>query len=37
MGAALFELLDHREQVSNGAGEAIEPDHDQGLAAANLA
>ena len=27
-------LLDHREQVADGAGEAIEPDHDQGLAPA---
>jgi hypothetical protein len=26
-----------REQVTDGAGEAIEPDHDQGLAPADLA
>ena len=36
MRAARFELLDHREQVTDGAGEAIEPDHDQGLAPADL-
>ena len=37
MRAARFELLDNREQVTDGAGEAIEPDHDQGLARADLA
>jgi hypothetical protein len=36
MGAARFELLDYREQVTDGAGEAIEPDHDQRLAPDDL-
>ena len=37
MRAARFELLDDGEQVADRAGEAIEPDHDQGFAGADLA
>jgi hypothetical protein len=37
MGATGLELLDHGEQVRNRTGEAIKPDHDQGLARTDLA
>ena len=37
MRALGLELLDDGEQVADRAGEAIEPDHDQGLAGADLA
>jgi hypothetical protein len=35
MRVAGLELLDHRQRVTDRAGEAIEPDHDQGLAGAD--
>ena len=37
MRALRLELLDDGEQVADRAGEAVEPDHDQGLAGADLA
>ena len=37
MRALGFELFDDSEQVADRAGEAIEPDDDQGLAGADLA
>ena len=37
MATADFELFDDGEQVADRAGEAIEPDHDEGLAGADLA
>ena len=37
MRALGLELLDDGEQVTDRAGEAIEPDHDQGLAGSDLA
>ena len=37
MPAAGFELFNDGEQVADRAGEAIEPDHDEGLAGADLA
>ncbi len=37
MPTAGFELFDDGEQVADRAGEAIEPDHDEGLAGADLA
>ena len=32
-----LKLLDHREQMADGTGQAVEPDHDQGVAAADFA
>ena len=37
MRALRLELLDDGEQVADRAGEAVEPDHDQGFAGADLA
>ena len=37
MGAAGLKLLDHGEQVADRAGEAVEPDHDQGFTGTDLA
>ena len=37
MRAARFELFDHREQVTDRAGEAVDPDHDEGFPGAYLA
>ena len=36
MRAGGFELLDDREEMADRAGQAIEPDHDQGFAGADL-
>jgi hypothetical protein len=36
MRALGFELLDDGEQMADRAGEAVEPDHDQGLARARI-
>jgi hypothetical protein len=36
MRAAGFELLDHREQVADRAGEPVQPDHDEGFVRADL-
>ena len=33
----VLELLDHREQVADRAGEAVEPDDDEGFAGTNVA
>ena len=37
MRAARFELLDNREQVADGAREAVEPDDHQGFARTDVA
>ena len=37
MRAARFELLDHREQVADGAGEAVDAHDDQGVAGSDIA
>jgi hypothetical protein len=37
MRAVALKLFDDRKQVADRAGEAVQPDHDQGLAGADLA